>query len=87
VRSGGRATVFACLCGSVHTASTDWRGRHAQHVREWEREHEGCAAELVARLEHLRLERRRYPYGHGCCAYVPTLVGSAAETVGSEAAA
>lgn len=27
VRSGGRATVFGCLCGSYHTTSTDYRGR------------------------------------------------------------
>jgi hypothetical protein len=48
VHSGGRATVFGCLCGSTHTTSTDWGGRTRLHVLEWQEEHDDCADELAA---------------------------------------
>lgn len=50
VHSGGKQTIFGCLCGSSHTTSTDWNGRAAKHVREWERDHASCALRVAERL-------------------------------------
>ena len=46
--SGSRRTVYTCLCGAVHTTSTDWNGRGAKHVRDWRADHDACA-EVLAR--------------------------------------
>lgn len=50
IHSGGKRTVFGCLCGSRHTTSTDWDGRNAKHVVEWQEQHEGDCAFLFQRL-------------------------------------
>ena len=47
IRSGAKRTVFGCLCGSEHTASTDWNGREAKHVTDWQREHVRCCIDLA----------------------------------------
>ena len=39
VHSGSRQTIFDCLCGSRHTCATDFNGRAAKHVREWQKLH------------------------------------------------
>lgn len=50
VHSGGRRTIFGCLCGREHTASTDWNGRAAKHVIEWRAEHDDCAIKLANKI-------------------------------------
>jgi hypothetical protein len=45
--SGGRQTIFGCLCGARHTTSTDWNGRNARHVGEWQGEHAKCCITLA----------------------------------------
>ena len=64
IRSGGRRTVFGCLCGSRHTCSTDWRGRETKHVREWRALHEACALRLAADL--LAGREVSVHFGSGC---------------------
>ena len=73
VHSGGRATVFGCLCGSYHTTSTDYRGREARHVREWQKEHAACSSNLVTRIESLRLVSRQVAYGCNSVTSMPVL--------------
>lgn len=51
IHSGGRQTIFGCLCGAEHTTSTEWHGRDAVHVAVWRQEHEDCAARLAAEYE------------------------------------
>ena len=49
--SGGRRTIFGCLCGSQHSTSTDWNGRQALHVQRWQHEHDtGCDSLFIAAL-------------------------------------
>lgn len=48
--SGGRQTIFGCLCGSRHTASTDWNGRNAKHVQDWQGQHEASCGELYSQM-------------------------------------
>ena len=50
IHSGGRQTIFGCLCGSRHTASTDWNGRSALHVTNWQAEHEASCGSRFARV-------------------------------------
>jgi hypothetical protein len=50
IHSGGKRTIFGCLCGATHTTSTDWDGRNAKHVREWREQHAACAARIAAEL-------------------------------------
>ena len=50
IHSGGRKTIFGCLCGSRHTTSTDWHGRDALHVREWQGDHAACAGRIAAEI-------------------------------------
>jgi hypothetical protein len=49
-RSGGRQTIFDCVCGARHTTSTGWNGRSALHVRVWRGEHSDCAIKEAKRL-------------------------------------
>ena len=70
IKSGSRQAIYGCLCGSTHSTSTDYRGRHALHVREWEHAHANCALHLMGAS---RLENRRVCHGCGF-AYNPTLV-------------
>jgi hypothetical protein len=70
IKSGSRQAIYGCLCGSTHSTSTDYRGRHALHVREWEHAHADCALRLMSAS---RLENRRVSHGCGF-AYNPTLV-------------
>jgi hypothetical protein len=51
IHSGGKQTIFGCICGSRHTTSTDWNGREAKHVREWEAEHANCCISLATRYQ------------------------------------
>lgn len=51
VHCGGKQTIFGCLCGSRHTTSTDWNGREAKHVQEWQQEHEDCCIDLATRFQ------------------------------------
>ena len=48
--SGGKQTIFGCLCGSRHTTSTDWYGRSAKHVQDWQEQHETSCGELYAQM-------------------------------------
>ena len=48
--SGGKQTIFGCLCGSRHTASTEWNGRSAKHVQDWHHQHETSCGELYAQM-------------------------------------
>lgn len=50
IHSGGRQTIFNCICGSRHTTSTDWNGREAKHVIDWQREHADCAIQKAEKL-------------------------------------
>ena len=50
IHSGGKQTIFGCLCGAKHTCATDWNGRDSKHVAVWCREHEACADAIAARL-------------------------------------
>jgi hypothetical protein len=50
IHSGGRQTIYGCVCGARHTTSTDWNGRDAKHVREWRDEHAACAARVLETL-------------------------------------
>lgn len=61
IRSGSRRTIFGCLCGSEHTASTEWNGRDAKHVWEWRAEHGDCAVKLA--LAHQKGERVLLSFG------------------------
>lgn len=38
--SGGKRTIFDCVCGARHTTSTDWNGRYAKHVLRWRAYHD-----------------------------------------------
>jgi hypothetical protein len=51
VHSGGKRTIFKCLCGSRHTTSTEWNGRKAKHVTDWQSDHVKCAAVIAAKLQ------------------------------------
>lgn len=42
IRSGGKRTIYGCICGAQHTTSTEWRGREAKHVYEWRQAHAEC---------------------------------------------
>ena len=42
IHSGGKQTIYQCVCGSVHTCSTQWRGRNSRHVQAWRIDHEDC---------------------------------------------
>ena len=58
VHGGGNQTIFGCICGSRHTTSTDWDGRHAKHVLTWRDEHAACSiryAEALDRGEEIEL--------------------------------
>ena len=70
IKSGSRQAIFGCLCGSTHSTSTDYNGRNALHVREWEHAHADCVLHLV---HATRIENRRVCHGGGI-AYNPTLV-------------
>ena len=62
IKSGSRQAIYGCLCGSTHSTSTDYDGRNAKHVREWEHAHADCALHLVNATE---IEYRRTYYGRG----------------------
>lgn len=47
IHSGGKQTIFGCLCGSRHTCATDWNGRDSKHVQDWQQEHCDCAIHLA----------------------------------------
>jgi hypothetical protein len=49
IHSGSKRTIFGCLCGARHTASTVWNGREAKHVWDWRSEHSDCAINLANR--------------------------------------
>jgi len=51
IHSGGKRTIFGCLCGSQHTTSTDWHGRDAKHVQTWQDEHAECAIKIAQKLQ------------------------------------
>lgn len=51
IHSGGKRTIFGCLCGSQHTTSTDWHGRDAKHVQDWRDVHSDCAVKIAERLD------------------------------------
>lgn len=61
--SGGTQTIFGCICGSRHTASTDWDGRNAKHVKEWQGKHKvscrGRWQRIVARRDAAWLDAQR----------------------------
>ncbi len=61
VHSGGKQTVFGCLCGGTHTCATDFGGRDAKHVQEWLSDHADCAERMatIAALPGASLQRRR----------------------------
>jgi hypothetical protein len=52
VHSGGKRTIYGCLCGAQHTCATDYR--KAKHVADWQEEHETSCGYLFARA----MERR-----------------------------
>jgi len=70
IKSGSRQAIFGCLCGSTHSTSTDYNGRNALHVREWEQAHADCVLHLV---HATHCENRRVCHGRGQ-AVNPTLV-------------
>ena len=49
IHSGGKRTIFGCLCGATHTCSTEWNGRESKHVQDWQREHSRCCIKLATR--------------------------------------
>ena len=49
--SGGKQTIFGCICGSRHTTSTDWNGRNAKHVIEWQVQHDIKCAKRFERIQ------------------------------------
>jgi len=61
IHSGGKLTIFGCLCGSTHTASTEWNGREAKHVQDWQEEHADCCIELATK--HQKGERIQLSFG------------------------
>ncbi len=76
VHSGGRMTVFGCLCGATHTAESSTRGRSAQHVTEFFAAHKGCAKTLAARVVtgQAKLSTRRDSFGrHSVPVSMPVL--------------
>lgn len=46
IHSGGKQTIFSCVCGARHTCATDYR--QAKHVSEWKNNHKGCLDNWVA---------------------------------------
>lgn len=56
VHSGGKQTIFGCVCGATHTTSTDWNGRRAKHVIEWQRRHDESCRELYEAIRDGRQE-------------------------------
>lgn len=54
--NGSRQTLFNCICGSIHSASTEWRGREAKHVLDWRRQHDRGCNPVPAAIE---LENKR----------------------------
>lgn len=49
--SGGKKTVFDCICGATHSTSTDWNGRNAKHVINWRDKHDNECDPLPAAIE------------------------------------
>jgi hypothetical protein len=47
IHSGGRQTIYGCVCGAEHTTSTEWKGREAKHVLDWRAEHANCMKQIV----------------------------------------
>lgn len=41
IHSGGRQTIYGCVCGATHTCATSYR--RARHVATWREEHAQCA--------------------------------------------
>jgi hypothetical protein len=41
IHSGGRRTIYGCVCGATHTEATDYRGK-SKHYADWRRAHKDC---------------------------------------------
>ena len=56
IHSGGKRTIFGCLCGATHTASTEWNGRNAKHVTDWIQQHEASCRTRFTRALYRRTD-------------------------------
>lgn len=46
--SGGKQTIFGCVCGARHTAATSYRD--ARHVQDWIARHENCLLDVAEQI-------------------------------------
>ena len=83
IHSGGRQTIFNCVCGERHTCSTDWNGRKSKHVREWRAIHDSSCRELFEEIKHpeRRSERADAEFIDGLASLPPEQAAAALEDV------
>jgi hypothetical protein len=47
IHSGGKQTIFGCVCGAQHTTATRYRGK-TRHEADFRLAHKYCAERIVA---------------------------------------
>lgn len=50
IHSGGKRTIYSCVCGSQHTCAT--RHREVKHVADWREEHDETCRELYEQIRN-----------------------------------